>query len=333
LSRLEAVGARDQAGRDWSVELAARDDVPAIPFTRRNERTRGLATLHSLEFALPAAARDAARIRLVMTGWLQWGDASVNLAIARSGNLEFLPPLLAVPDGAGGWRDCGPPVGFPAGKTKTMVLDVTALVDRADLRLKMTSTLELYWDQIAVQLDATPEAGEPPLTVTKLEPKSARLWHRGFSKPLPRKSWQAERYDWEQLEPIARWDQHHGMLTRYGDVLPLLGEVDDEYVLFSSGDAVELRFDATTAPPLAAGMARTCLLFLDGWAKDGDASTVTSQTVAPLPFHTMSGYPYRADESFPADAAHEAWQHEWNTRPGRRLLPALHEPHDSVNHW
>ena len=92
-------------------------------------------------------------------------------------------------------------------------------------------------------------------------------------------------------------------------------------MLLSSGDAVDLRFDASGLAPPAPGRARTCLLFLDGWAKDGDANTVTSQTVEPLPFHAMSGYPYAASEQFPDDEEHRAWRREWNTRPGRRLLP------------
>jgi hypothetical protein len=34
----------------------------------------------------------------------------------------------------------------------------------------------------------------------------------------------------------------------------------------------------------------------------------------------MSGYPYRADEQFPADEAHERWRREWNTRPAFEWL-------------
>ncbi len=318
----------DQAGRDWTRELADLDDVPAAPFTPLVATYRGIATRHTLELTLPDAARAAKRVRLLLTGWLQWGDASVNLAAARNGSVEFVPPLLAQPDGAGGWRGCGPPLGFPAGKTKTMVVDVTQWLARDDLRLRLESTLELYWDTIAVALDDAAiddAASDAPFSVTKLEPKVARLWERGFSRPLPREPWQAERYDWSQREPTPRFDQHVGMLTRYGDVVPLLGDVDDRFVLMSSGDAIDLRFNATTLPPLAPGMARTMLLYLDGWAKDGDANTTDAQTVLPLPFHAMSGYPYRDDEHFPDDAAHRVWQLEWNTRPGRPRLPRLAE--------
>ena len=70
-----------------------------------------------------AAIADAPRLRLLLTGWLQWGDASVNMAAARDPEHAFVPPIVWVPDGDNGWRPIGPPVGFPAGKTKTLVVD------------------------------------------------------------------------------------------------------------------------------------------------------------------------------------------------------------------
>jgi hypothetical protein len=200
-----------------------------------------------------------------------------------------------------------------------MVLDVTDMLNRADPRLRITTTLELYWDAIRVALDDD----DAPFTVTKLEPKSAQLSFRGFSRPAARRADQPQRFEWGRLEEQPRWNQHAGMMTRYGDVAPLLGEVDDRLVIFSAGDAIDLRFDAAGAPPLAPGMARTALLFVDGWAKDGDPNTTTSQTVEPLPFHGMSGYPYAAGEHFPDDEPHTRYLREWNTRPGRTLIEPL----------
>jgi hypothetical protein len=343
MRRIEPLArATDQEGRDWTRELAAQDEEPAVPFAPLAETWRGLATPHSLELELPEGARTAKRVRLLMTGWLQWGDASVNMAIAHHGDprLQFLPPLLSAPEGDGSgdpaetrWRDLGPPVGFPAGKTKTMVLDVTSSLDRADPRLRVTSTLELYWDEIRVALDDDDGQSDAPIAVTKLEPKTAKLWFRGFSRPSARRPEQPQRFDWDRVETAARFDQHRGMLTRYGDVLPLLGSVDDRFVLLSSGDAIDLRFDASAIAPPRPGMARTFLLFLDGWAKDADPNTTHAQTVEPLPFHAMSGYPYADSERFPDDAAHDAWRREWNTRPGRRLIPDLADPALRVDRW
>ena len=314
----------DQDGRDWSAALAAVDGDHARPFRRLPANFSGLATAHHYELSLPAASRDAGRIRLALTGWFAWTNATANLNAARAG-VAFVAPTLSVPDGAGGWRRIDPPLSFPAGKTKTMVIDVTPWVVRDDLRLRLDSTLELYWDAIAVALDSADEAAlaDPATQVTVLEADRAQLWHRGFSAPLQcsRGGSQPSRFDWNRLDPWPRGDQHAGWYTRYGEVVPLLGAVDDCFVLLGSGDAIDLRFDARVLPPPATGFTRTLLLDLDGWAKDGDPNTVHAQTVEPLPFHGMSGYPYRADEAFPDDPLHADWRAEWNTRPGRRLRP------------
>ena len=51
-----------------------------------------------------------------------------------------------------------------------------------------------------------------------------------------------------------------------------------------------------------------------------------SQTVDPLPFHAMSGYPYGECEHYPDDDAHDDYRRKWNTRPGRRLIESLAVP-------
>ncbi len=310
----------DQEGRDWTKALARIDGEHAVPFEPLDSRYSGLATKHWLELALPDEARTARRVRLLLTGWFYWTDASVNLSAHRTGTLAFAPPAIAVPDGSGGWREAGPPVGFPAGKTKTMVIEIAPHLNRADLRLRLGSTLRLYWDEIRVAVDG----GDSPLAITKLKPLRAALWPRGFSAPLAdERPDQPERFDWARLEPFARWNQHTGMLTRLGDVRPLLGEIDDRFVILSAGDAIDLRFDASSVRPLEPGSERTYLLFLDGWAKDADPNTEFSQTVGPLPFHGMSGYPYGSEERYPDDESHAQYLREWNTRPGARLIEDL----------
>jgi tetratricopeptide (TPR) repeat protein len=324
------VKAVDQKGRDWTAALAKDDGVHAVPFDPMDSRYLGLVTGHVLDLTLPDAVKTAKRVRLLMTGWLHWTDASVNVLADRNHSIAFVPPLFSVPDGKGGWTvaNHGEPVGFPAGKTKTMVLDVSEMLNRADPRLRIYSTIRLYWDSIRVAIDESDD--DPPTTVTKLEPKSAKLWHRGFSAPLEEKSLgdaraseQPTRFDWDHVETTPRWNQHRGMLTRFGEVKPLLASIDDQFVILSAGDAIDLRFDASQVAPPKPGMSRTFLLFLDGWAKDADPNTQFSQTVEPLPFHAMSAYPYAANERYPDDDAHRDYLLEWNTRPALRLIPDL----------
>ena len=123
------------------------------------------------------------------------------------------------------------------------------------------------------------------------------------------------------------WNPTPGLYTRYGEVAPVLSSIDDEFVIMGSGDELQLLFPSRSLPPLKEGWVREFLLFVDGWAKDGDLNTAFSQTVEPLPFHGMSGYPYRQDEHYPNDDAHRRYRSEYNTRPALRLLRSLVEEH------
>lgn len=315
---LAPLEARGSDGEDWTAALAAEDDVHAVPFEGYMGQYLGLAEPHFLELAFdPERVRTAKRLRLVCTGWFYWTDASVNMAAGRTPGLEFVPPLMMAETPNGEWAPTGPPLGFPAGKTKTMVIDVTETFPREASRIRLFSTLMLYWDRIALAIDDD-DAGR---RVTDLEPASARLWHRGFSAPVEtgRKDL-PERFEWERLATMPRWDQHPGRYTRHGECLPLVEAIDDRFVIMGSGDCLTLRFDASSLPALPEGWTRDWMVFLDGWAKDRDPNTVEALEVEPLPFHGMSGYPYGPEESFPADAEHELWRQEWNTRAARRHL-------------
>ncbi|MEO0652782.1 MAG: CRTAC1 family protein, partial [Planctomycetota bacterium] len=207
------LAALDDQGRDWSASLAATDGDLAEPFESYRGQWLGLATPHTLELHFDAAAvRSAERLRLLMCGWLYWTDASVNVAAARHPGYEFVPPVLQVPDGAGGWRDAGPPVGFPAGKTKTMVLDVTGMIDPEDPRIRVFSTLRLFWDSIRLATDGD----DAPRRETRLAVSKAELYERGFSQPIflggdQRLEW----FDWDRLASAPRWNQHPGDYTRF----------------------------------------------------------------------------------------------------------------------
>ncbi len=326
LTPLSAVGSD---GRDWASELAREDGVHAVPFVKEPLQYAGLARPWSLELAFdPERIAAAPKLRLVMAGWFYWSDASANMAAAHHPRVEFVPPLLEVPDGEGGWRGTGPPIGFPAGKTKTMVVDVTHLGEELARhgRLRLSCTLQLYWDRIALAIDGD----DAPFVETVLEPARARLYERGFSELVETgRDDQPELFDWDRVEVFARWDQHPGNYTRLGECLELLTTIDDRYVIFGAGDALEVVFDASALPPLAPGHVRDWLVFFDGWAKDRDPNTIEALEVEPLPFHGMSGYPYGPDESFPDTEAHRRWRAEWNTRPARRWITPL-EPDPSA---
>jgi hypothetical protein len=320
---LSPTRATSSDGRDWTAELARNDEVFAVPFTPAPSQFRGLANPHFLELQFdPARVANAKKLRLFFNGWFFWTDASVNVASAYDPEQEFVPPIVQVPDGQGGWKDAGPPIGFPAGKTKTMVIDADALIRRDDPRIRVFTTLRLYWDSIRLGVDGD----DAPFTTVALEPASARLWRRGFSAPLvDGRPNEPERFDWDHLATYPSWNPHPGLYTKYGECLPLLSAVDDQFVILASGDALTVRFDASKLAPPAAGLTRDYFLFLDGWAKDRDPNTVDALFVEPLPFHGMSGYPYGANERFPDDAAHRAWRREWNTRSAEPWIRSFAE--------
>ena len=317
LSPLSAV---DDRGTDWTRQLAQIDSDYAIPFKPYRGLLTGLAPAHTLELSFDQERlADANLLRLVCTGWFLWSDASINIAAARTPGVDFIPPMLQVPDGEGGWQTVGPPVGFPAGKRKTMVLDVSDILRRDDPRIRIFSTLCLYWDSIRLAVDDD----DASLITTSLDPSSANLWQRGFSRSLhPLEGHLLEWFDWNQLDE-PRWNQHPGLYTKLGEVVTLMSKVDDQYAILGAGDALQVRFDGTDLPALPEGWRRDFLVYLDGWAKDRDPNSVEALYVKPLPFHGMSGYPYRADEAFPSDEAHRNWEREWNTRPARTWIEPL----------
>ena len=61
---------------------------------------------------------------------------------------------------------------------------------------------------------------------------------------------QPARFDWDRVSRFPRWNPHPGLYTPFGDVLPLLGEVDDRFVVMGTGEALTLSFDEAAALPL-----------------------------------------------------------------------------------
>ena len=109
--------------------------------------------------------------------------------------------------------------------------------------------------------------------------------------------------------------QHQrGNYTRLGDVTPLLKSIDDRTVIFGSGEEIAAEFDATKLPPLPANWKRDYFFYANGFVKDMDWWDASPFTVAQLPFHAMSTYPYPDSEEFPQDAQSLEYQLNWNDR-------------------
>ncbi|NIQ55168.1 MAG: hypothetical protein GWN71_17845, partial [Gammaproteobacteria bacterium] len=56
---------------------------------------------------------------------------------------------LDVPDGHGGWRTVREDLGFPAGKAKTILIDLEGVIaPDGPRRVRLGTNLEIYWDRI-----------------------------------------------------------------------------------------------------------------------------------------------------------------------------------------
>ncbi len=313
--RLRPLAARDSEGHDVLERLLALDRRYPDAFPRTSS---GVAGMHHLDLDFGSAAPDG-RALLVLSGWVDWADGSTFLGAAQEGGLVM--PRLQVKDAAGRWVTVIENMGIPAGKPKSIVVDLSDKFLSASRQVRIETNLCVYWDEIYLAADA----GEPPVQRTEMAPRRAELRFRGFSRPVihPERK-QPESFDYQTWMPLSMWNPTPGLYTRYGGVEPLLAEVDDRLVIMGSGDEIRLRFDARALPPLPDGWRRDFLLKVDGWAKDADANTAFSQTVEPLPFHGMSQYPYASGEHFPDDAAHRKYREEYNVRPALRLIRPLH---------
>jgi len=302
--------ATDGEGRDRTAEIAALDGVYLAGFTPT--RYQGIVAPHELVLALPEA-RSAKRVMLYLTGWIFYADTSINVSLSQRGDLRAEPPVLEVPDGSGGWRPAiaATRMGYPAGKTKTMPVDLSGVLVREDPRVRIRTNLAISWDRIAYTVDEDPA----PTRITRSALASAELSFRGFSRMTVESPGGPQVFVHDDVSGGPRWADMSGLYTRFGDVRPLLAAADDRYVVMKGGDSVRLEFDPSGLPPVPEGWTRDWLIALDGWDKDADKNTVAGQTVEPLPFHGMDDARY-GELPFPDSDLHREFVREYLTRPG-----------------
>jgi hypothetical protein len=318
-NRRYPVRAVDDAGHDVRSALVARDRVYPAGFTRTYS---GVAQPHVLDLDFGAVA-PGNRAVLILNGWVDWADGSTFLGVSQEDPRGLMLPSLQVKDAAGKWTTVVEDMGIPAGKPKTIAVDLTGKFLSKSREVRIVTNLCVYWDEIFL----TEDSAAPQTVMTRIDATRTDLQFRGFSTPTidPERT-QPEAFDYARVSSVSMWNPTPGLYTRYGDVTPLTTDVDDRFVIMGSGDEMDLTFPAAGLPALPNGWTRDFLLLVDGWAKDADANTAFSQTVGPLPFHAMSAYPYPPAEHYPDDALHRAYMFEYNTRPALRLLRPLNAP-------
>lgn len=280
---------------------------------------QGVAAMHTLDLDFANAA-PGNRAVLILHGWVDWADGSTFLAQAQESSAGLVPPYLQVKDERGEWVTVLEDMGMPAGKPKTIAVDLSGRFIGARREVRIVTNLCVFWDEIFLSEDA----GAPEARLTALKPGAAGLEFRGFARTLihPQRK-QPEMFFYGKPLAASLWNPTPGYYTRYGDVTPLARASDNRLVIFGSGDEMRLRYSAEALPPLPAGWNRDFLLKVVGWAKDRDANTAFSQTVEPLPFHGMESYPYPSHQRYPDTPELRAWRAQYNTRPALRLLRPL----------
>jgi tetratricopeptide (TPR) repeat protein len=316
--RVYPARALEDGKRDVTASVVKLDRRYADGFRRD---LQGVAAMHTLDLDFGGAAA-ANRAVLILHGWVDWADGSTFLAQAQATSTGLVTPKLQVRDAQGKWQTVIEDMGMPAGKPKTIAVELTGKFLSASREIRIVTNLCIFWDEIFL----SESNAAPQVRLTELTAAGTDLRFRGFARnvvhPLRQ---QPEMFFYDTAAITSMWNPTPGSYTRYGGVTPLLHTPDDKLVIMGSGDELQLDFDARALPALPRGWRRDYLLKVDGWAKDRDANTAFSQTVEPLPFHGMSAYPYPAGEQYPDTPELREYRKQYNTRPALRLLRALHE--------
>jgi Flp pilus assembly protein TadD len=304
--------ATDDSGQDVTKLVNTLDGKALNTFGRG--QYQGLTRDHYLEVDLGDEVPKSGPLYLIAHGSIHDTESSLNVAITQGTRWQAHGLSLEVPDGQGGWIVAQPNLGFPAGRKKTILFNLTDVFrPGTPRRVRLRTNLEIYWDQLewAVGL---PNA---PVNTVRLNPTGTDLHYRGYSvihrpdagAPAP------EVPDYDQLSATKQsWRDLIGYYTRYGDVTELLQNIDDRYVIVASGDEMSLRFPEQRPPP--AGWVRDYVFIGDGWIKDGDYNSTFSKTVLPLPYHAKQEYttpPGRLEDQWVYKQHPEDWQN-YHTR-------------------
>ena len=304
----------DDQGSDVTATLHDLDGQYLDTFGRG--QYQGITRDHYVEIDLGSDAPTDGSLWLIARGWLHPSDSSINVAIAQGNHEQPHPLSLEVPGPHGGWVVARPNLGFPAGRNKICLIDLTGIFHAGmPHKLRLRTNLEIYWDQIQWARGLT----NSPLKVSKLAATTADLHYRGFSAIHQANPSSPEIPDYNQLAGTAqRWRDLSGYYTRYGEVRELLSATDDRYVIMNAGDELSLRFPEQPPPP--PGWVRDYLIAGDGCIKDGDYNSTYSETVQPLPYHARTLYD-TAPGKLEDEWVYRHFPSDWQTYQTRYITP------------
>jgi hypothetical protein len=202
-------------------------------------------------------------------------------------------------------------MGFPAGLPRTITVDLTGKMPTGSQKIRITTNLQIYWDQVLV--DNGP-ARENEVRTTELRLAQATLRFRGYPRQVGGEIPGDLTYYYDQASTTGPFSRFRGSYTQYGDVTPLLTSIDNQFVVFGTGEDIDAEFGAAAVPALPQGWKRDYFFYANGFVKDMDFYEAIPFTVADMPFHGMSTYPYPASQTYPDNPRANAYRLNWNDR-------------------
>src|SRR5215469_16411642 len=237
------VGAWDNNGRDVLPLLRARDHQYVRDFT--NLPYRGFANTHSLTLDL-GTWMPQNPLRLFMSGFIEYFSATSMYAAWQAGLKPISPYIEAqMPDGA--WERVVDEMGFPAGLPRTITRDLTGKLPNGARKIRITSNLEIYWDQVLV--DNGP-AREHDVRTSELSLAKATLAFRGYPRQVDGETPGDLTYYYAQASTTGPFSRFRGSYTHYGEVTPLVASIDNQFVVFGTGEDIDAQFDTAPLPAL-----------------------------------------------------------------------------------
>jgi len=302
------LSAMDEKGNNLIKKILYTDDDYISDFN--SENFQGITEIHDLVLELgDLSGKDS--IYLFLYGWVFPTDASINVNMFQTERINSLPPQLQVIDQNGQWKTVIQNIGFPKGKNKMVIVNLSDLFESNDYRVRIRTNMQIYWDEIFYVTDFFNDS----IQVTALNPGSANLNYKGFSKLMKKTQYSPSIPLYKTISTTPKWRDLVGNYTRYGDVASLLKNSDNQYVIMNAGDEIILEFDVPKNIVLPKGWTRDFIFYNDGWLKDGDLNTAHGQTVKPLPYHGMKSYPYSSDDAYSENDSHTAdYNKLYNTR-------------------
>jgi hypothetical protein len=302
------LNARRSDGSDVTADLLEVDSKHVSPVGLRPPQLRGLAEPYNVTLDFGELPIDRP-LALVATGWLRFGGGMANVAASHDPTLPFPFPILEAETSEGMWQKVEVVAGAPAGKTKSIIIDLSGKLPPGTKRLRLGTAFEIHWDRIALL-----EFGDSAsFRETRILPTAADLHWRGTSEyeDLPRSLPLTPAY--ERVRPVAPWlITPAGWCTRYGDVGELVTKKDNALVILNCGDELTFTFSEKQFPPKRPGDVREFFLFTSGWDKDADYHVAGGQNVEPIPWHGMDDQLYGRQKRPVIDG--DWWIEKYNTR-------------------